>query len=108
MITVDTDQGALKVCTDPLPKFSGNLIDFEDWERKAGATIQQTAYKRYLSCSATAGDIVEEAHSGELYNMILSCVGDGSALNIIEKAKNDNSDIKCGYQAWSRLKEWFL
>eukprot|EP00957_Ditylum_brightwellii_P074174 5636208-Ditylum_brightwellii.AAC.1 len=94
-----------KVYTDLLPKFSGNLINFKDWEQKAGATIWQKAYKKYLSHSATAGDVVEEAYSSKLYNMILLCVGDGSALNIIKKAKSNNSDIECGYEAWRRLKE---
>eukprot|EP00957_Ditylum_brightwellii_P020703 1560628-Ditylum_brightwellii.AAC.1 len=54
------------------------------------------------------GDVMEEACSGELYNMILSCVGDGSALNITKKTKSNNADIECGYEAWRRLKEWFL
>eukprot|EP00957_Ditylum_brightwellii_P208800 15358978-Ditylum_brightwellii.AAC.1 len=56
MIIVDVDQGVPKVYMDLLPNFSGNPINFEDWERKARATIQQTAYKSYLSCSATTGD----------------------------------------------------
>eukprot|EP00957_Ditylum_brightwellii_P053013 4019470-Ditylum_brightwellii.AAC.1 len=66
--------------------------------------LMQTAehlklYKRHLSRSACSGDIVEEACSRKLYSMILSCVGDGSALNIIEKAKSNNGDVECGYQA---------
>eukprot|EP00957_Ditylum_brightwellii_P094783 7217603-Ditylum_brightwellii.AAC.1 len=92
---VDTDHGAPKIYTDLLSNFSGDPIDFEEWEQKAGATIWQTSYKRYLSYSTTTGDVVEEFCSGKLYNMILLCVGNGSALSIIEKAKSNNTDIKC-------------
>ena len=53
-------------------------------EAEAGATtIWQTVYKRsYLDRSTIQGNSVEEARtSAELYNMILSCVGIGYALN---------------------------
>ena len=36
----DPDKGAPKVYTDPLPEFSGDPVDFEEWERKSGATIK--------------------------------------------------------------------
>eukprot|EP00957_Ditylum_brightwellii_P127875 9751565-Ditylum_brightwellii.AAC.1 len=52
--------------------------------------------------------MVEEAHSSKLYNMILLCIGDGLALNIIEKAKSNNGNVECGYQAWNSLKTWFV
>ena len=80
-VTVDANRGAPKVNTDPLLDFSGDAIDFEDWERKAGATIKQTAYKGFLDAAATPGNVVEEARSKELFNMILSCVAGGHALN---------------------------
>ena len=71
--------------TDPLPDFSGDAIDFEDWERKAGATNKQTVYKGFLDAAATLGNVVEEVRSKELFNMILSCVAGGHALNTIKK-----------------------
>ena len=37
--TPDPSRGAPKVYTDPLPKFSGDPIDYEEWERKAGSII---------------------------------------------------------------------
>ena len=106
--TVDVDRGAPKVYTDPLPTFSGNPVDYEEWERKAGATIRQTVYKRYLDRSAIKGNFVEEARSAELYNMILSCVGIGHALNTVEKVKDENNGIECGCMAWKSLKERYL
>ena len=36
----DTASGAPKVYTDPLPAFTGDPVDFEDWDRKAQFTIQ--------------------------------------------------------------------
>ena len=64
-----------------LADFSGEAVDYENWERKAGATIKQTQYKDFLVNPATVGDVVEEARSKELYNMIISSVAEGHALN---------------------------
>ena len=104
----DADRGAPKVYTDPLPEFSGDAVDYEDWERKAGATIKQTAYKGLLDAAATPGNIIEEARSKELFNMILSCVAGGHALNTVEKVRDDAGGKECGYSAWRALKEWYL
>ena len=104
----DPGRGAPKVYTDPLPDFSGDVVDYEDWERKAGATIKQTAYKDLLDSPATVGNTVEEARSKELYNMILSCVAGGHALNTIEKVRDDNNGLECGFKAWKSLKDWYL
>ena len=57
----DPNCGAPRVYTDPLPDFSGDAISYEDWERKAGAAIKQTAYKGLLDNPAIAGNAVEEA-----------------------------------------------
>ena len=104
----DPDRGAPKVYTDPLPEFSGEAVDYEEWERKAGATIKQTAYKGLLDNPATVGNPVEEARSKELFNMIFSCVAGGHALNTIEKVRDDNNGLECGYLAWKSLKDWYL
>ena len=105
----DPDRGAPKVYTDPLPEFSGEAVDYEEWERKAGATIKQTAYKGLLDNPATVGNPVEEARSKELFNMIFSCVAGGHALNAtIEKVHDDNNGLECGYLAWKSLKDWYL
>ena len=104
----DPSRGAPKVYTDPLSNFSGDAVDFEEWERKAGATMKQTVYKDFLTRPATPGDAVEEARSKEFYNMILSCVADGHALNTIEKVRDDNDGLECGYLAWKALNDWYL
>ena len=61
-----------------------------------------------LDKPATVGDIVSEARSKELCNMILSCVAGGHALNTIEKVRDSNNGIKCGYLAWKALQDWYL
>ena len=55
-----------------------------------------------------AGDVVTGARSKELYNMILLCVAGGHALNTIEKVRDRNRNVKCGYKAWIALKDWYL
>ena len=90
------NRGGPKVNTNPLPSFTGNPVDFESWELQAGATIRQTTYKHFLTRSAKEDDVVEKERSGELYNMLLSSVADGSALNIVEKIKV-KEDVECGH-----------
>ena len=104
---LDLVRGAPKVYTDPLPDFSGEVTNYEDWERKAGVTIKQTGYKAYLDRPLIIGDVVEEACSKELYNMILSCVTGEHALNTIEKVRDNNNGKECGYLAWKSLKDWY-
>ena len=104
----NVDKYAPKVHTNPLPKFSGDPVDYEDWERRSGATIRQTAYKHYLTRAATVGDPAEEARSSELYYMLQSCVGEGHALNTVEKSKDSNNGVACGYLAWKALNDWYM
>ena len=40
--------------------------------------------------------------------MILLCVAGGHALNTIEKVRNDNNGLECGFKAWKSLKYWYL
>ena len=49
-----------------LADLSGEAVDYEDWERKAGATIKQTAYKDLLDNTDTPGDVIAEARSKDL------------------------------------------
>ena len=79
----DPYRGAPKVQTDMLANFCGDAVDYEDWERKAGATIKHTVYKDILDNPANPGDVIAQARSKELCNMILSCVAGGHALNTI-------------------------
>ena len=58
--------------------------------------------------AAATGNLTEEMRSLELFNMILSCVGGGHALNTIEKVNDDNNGLECGYSAWKALSEWYL
>ena len=45
--------------TDPLTKFSGEAVDYEEWERKSGVTIKQTEYKNLLDVPASVGNVIE-------------------------------------------------
>ena len=80
-------RGGPKVNTNPLPKFTGDPVDYESWELQAGATIRQTAYKIYLTRPAGETNASEKERSSELYNMIIASVADGHALNIVENQR---------------------
>ena len=74
----------------------------------AGATVNKTAYKNLLDGPASVGNVIEKARSKDLYNMILSCVAVGHALNTIQKVCDDENGVECGYKAWKYLKDWDL
>ena len=40
--------------------------------------------------------------------MLLNSVADGHALNLVEKARDDNGKVECGYTAWKALHDWYL
>lgn len=90
-----------------LPQFSGDPINYEEQARKTGVRIKQTVYKHYLSRPANTSKSNEVARSSELYNMLLECVGDGRALNTVEKVK-DSGGIECGFSAWTKLRQWYV
>ena len=104
----DPTRGAPKVHTDMLSNFSGDAVDYEEWERKSASTIKQTVYGEFLQGPAPVNDLIKTTRSKELFNMILSCVADGHALNTIEKVRDDNNGSECGYSAWKALKDWYL
>jgi hypothetical protein len=83
------NHGAPKVYTDHLKEFSGDPIDYEEWEGATEATLKQTHYKDDLSRLPVAGNVWEQARNEELYNMILSAVRKGHAFNLVEKVKED-------------------
>ena len=93
--SADINKAAPKIYTNPLPEFFGDAVDYEDWERKAGAIIKQSSYKDFISRPADPTDLAEVARSMELFNMILACVGSGHALNTVEKVRDDNAGLEC-------------
>lgn len=102
------DAGAPKVYTDPLNEFSGDPIDYEEWEGKSAATLRQTVYKTYLDRNADPTKPYEVARNAELYNMILSAVRTGHAHSRVESLKDDPTVGESGFHAWKALAQWYL
>ena len=44
----------------------------------------------------------------DLFNIILSCISDGNALNIVEKIWDNNNVKECKQYARKYLKDWYL
>ena len=40
--------------------------------------------------------------------MILSCVAGGHAFNTIDKVRDENNGVECGYKAWKSFKDWYI
>lgn len=104
----DVDKGAPKVYTDHLKEFSGDPIDYEDWEGASETTLKQTIYKEYLSRLPANNNDYEKARNAELFNMLLSAVRLGHARNIVEKVAEDPNVGECGHSAWRALKTWYM
>ena len=32
----------------------------------------------------------------------------GHALNVVEKVRDDNNGLECGYNGWKTLKDWYM
>ncbi len=102
------DAGAPKIYTDPLSEFSGDPIDYEEWEGKSAATLRQTVYKTYLDRDADPTKPYEVTRNTELYNMILSTVRTGHAHSRVESLKDDPLIGENGFHAWKAIKDWYL
>ena len=50
----------------------------------------------------------EETRTSELYNMLLSCVGDGHTLNTVEKVNINLGGTKCGYHYLKALNNFYM
>ena len=88
--------------------FSSKADDYEEWERNAGLTINQTTYRNLLYGPESVGNVIKEVRSKELYNMILSCGACGHALNTIKKVCNDNNGVEFKYKACKSFKNWYI
>lgn len=61
---IDVNRGAPpKVYTDHLKEFSGDPIDYEEWEGATEATLKQTHYKDYLNRLPVTGNVWEQARN---------------------------------------------
>ena len=101
-----TDRNAPKITTNPLPKFSGKVWDYEEWERDVCSTLGQTTlYSEFLTRPPQQSRPDENARDKEFFNMILASVGKSSALNIVEKSRDLNGES--GHAAWLDLYNWY-
>jgi hypothetical protein len=104
----DSAGGGLKVHTNPLKEFSGDPVEYEDWEKEALATLRQTVYKPFMDRAADPNKPNEVKRKEELYNIILAAVLKGHACDIVEKLKDDANIGENGYEAWKALQAWYM
>ena len=100
--------GTPRVSTDPLEKFSGDPIDFEEWHEATENTLTQTNYKDLLNRDATRGNAWELARNRELFGFLYAAVREGAAGNILDKIKEDTTIGMNGHQAWKALEAYYL
>ena len=98
----DINKGALKIGVDSLKKFSGDPIDFEDYEIGTKATLGQTQYAHFLDNAPTPGNIIEVARDKELYNLFVTSFKDGSGMHILQGIATES-----GHSAWNAIQTWY-
>lgn len=103
-----TEDGGNKVYIDPLEAFSGDPVDFEDWQIQTESTIRQTIYRTLLDSPPDVTKPAEVSRDAVLYNMFLSAVRQGNAYNMVEKLKQDPTKGESGHYAWKTLTAWYL
>mmetsp|Transcript_4973 Transcript_4973/g.5682 ORF Transcript_4973/g.5682 Transcript_4973/m.5682 type:complete len:232 (+) Transcript_4973:132-827(+) len=108
-VTRDTRGGGNEfVSTDPLEKFSGDPVDFEEWHEVTETTLSQTIYKMLLIRDAIRDNAWEEARNQELFGFFYAAVREGAAGNILDKLKDDTTIGMNGHQAWKSASQDIL
>ena len=100
----DKNHGSPKIHTNTLPDYSGDSVNYKLREREYGSIIKKPVYKTLVKQPAYSGDANEEERSIELFNIIISCVGSGNALNMVDKFCDNNNGKECGHYACKDLK----
>ena len=98
----DVMRGAPKLSVNELSGFSGDALEFEEWELETKATVGQTVYMKLLENPPAANNIAMVARDVELFNMFVASFLKGSALHVINEI-----DPPSGYKAWEAIQKWY-
>ena len=82
----------MKWYIDSLQEFSGDLLDFEDYEIATEATLGQIQHAKFLNRDPTCGDTIEEVRDKELYNMFVTSLKSVSGIHILTGITKSNFD----------------
>ena len=99
--STDVTRGATKITVNSLSEFSGEPIEFEEWELETKPTIGQTVYTKLLTNPPSANDIVVAVRDLELFNMFAASFLRGSALHVINEI-----DPPSDHKAWEAIQTW--
>ena len=78
-------RGAPKLPVNALSDFSGDALDFEEWDLETKATIDQNVYTKLLENPPVANNIAMAARDVELFNMFITSFLKGSALYVMNE-----------------------
>jgi hypothetical protein len=94
---------ALKLYVNSLTEFSGQPIEYEQWELAARATLVQSVYGSLLDDPPMSGDVVMEARNKELFHMLVTAFMTGSGMHLLQV----NEVVDNGHMAYTSIKEWY-
>ena len=80
----DPSRGAPKLYIDSLKEYSGNPIEFENWELATKSTLGQTTYVELLLNPPDVTNIVTVTRDRELFHMLVKAMMNGSAMHILQ------------------------
>jgi hypothetical protein len=92
----------MKLYVNSLSKFSGDPIDWEDWETGTTATLGQTRYCTVLENGPAVNDVLAQARNKELAHIFTAAIYQGTAKHILDSVVGED-----GHGYWQALKTWF-
>ncbi|MGH3054646.1 MAG: hypothetical protein ACRDL7_06670, partial [Gaiellaceae bacterium] len=98
--TLKVDVLDVKLTSDKIPSFDGDISKWESWKKKVISIFGQTRYKNVLkgAVEPNPGD----PRNMEAYHMLQGAVLDGSAETLVSQISTES-----GWAAWNALIKWY-
>ena len=96
---------AIRTPLNCISEFSGDPIDFEQWDIETRATLGQTPHSFLLNRAPIASgsnSTSEMRQNTEFYNMLVNSMSKGSGYHLLT-AVSDND----GHKAWTQIQEYY-
>ena len=103
--TLSPTTSTIKTPLNCIPTFSGDPIEFEQWDISTRVTLGQMPHAYLLSREPVASGpnaASEQIQNKEFYNMLVNSCSAGSSYYLISPIKSDN-----GHKAWKEIQVYY-
>ena len=95
----------IKTPLNCIPKFTGDPIEFEQWDIDTRATLGQTPHSFLMNRTPVASGpsaASEQTKNTEFYHMLVHSCSAGNSYHLISAIPNEN-----GYNAWQAIQKYY-